>query len=291
MNGILPVSKPQGMSSYDVIRFLQKAIPTLQKHKIGHGGTLDPLAEGVLLLLIGEATKLFDFILEHNKTYEVWIQFGSATTTDDADGEIYATSPIIPSPDQVREVISHFTGHLSQIPPAYSALKVKGKRAYELAREGKQPNLQPREVEIFSHEILSYDQQNRILHTRVLCSSGTYIRSLARDIGNALGCYGHVARLIRTQTLGITLEQCADISRLTETNWTEFLLPMRTVVTLPSLEIKEASWILQGRKLSPHAFCNPPEYDGMYQIVKDEKLLAIGEWKEGRFFYKRVFHA
>ncbi len=290
MDGILPVSKPREMSSYDVIRSLQKTIPSLRKHKIGHGGTLDPLAEGVLILLLGEATKLFGLILEHNKTYEVWIQLGSATTTDDAEGEITATSPLVPTTEQITQAISHFTGRISQVPPAYSALKVEGKRAYELAREGKSPNLQPREVEIFFHEILSYDPQTRILHSRVCCSSGTYIRSLARDIGNYLGCYGHVARLIRTQTLGITLERCAVLSSLTETNWTEYLLPMRTIVDLPILEIKDPTWALQGRRLSLSSFLTPPSQDGMYQIVKDEKLLAIGEWKQGMFHYQRVFH-
>lgn len=291
MDGVLPLHKPSGPSSYDMIRMLQKRMPVLKKSKVGHAGTLDPMAEGVLLLLIGEATKLFPFLLEHDKVYEVWIQFGVATDTDDSTGKVIATSDMVPSQKEVESVVARFQGKIVQIPPRYSALKVEGKRAYERARNGEHVELQPREVDIFEHVLLDYDEKRRVVHTRVRCSSGTYIRSLARDIGEVLGCYGHVIRLVRTETLGIELADTVSLETLSEENWTSFLLSMRRLLTFPILEIKNPLWVTQGRKLEENAFVFPPATNGMYQVVFRDTLLAIGEWREGRFFYRRVFHA
>jgi tRNA pseudouridine55 synthase len=273
-----------------MIRLLQKRIPVLKKSKIGHAGTLDPMAEGVLLLLIGEATKLFPFLMEHDKVYEVWIQFGVATDTDDSTGTIIATSDMVPSHKEVESVVARFQGKIVQVPPRYSALKVEGKRAYERARNGEHVELQPRQVDIFEHVLLDYDEKRRVVHTRVRCSSGTYIRSLARDMGEVLGCYGHVIRLVRTETLGIGLADTVSLETLSEENWTSFLLPMRRLLAFPVLEIKNPLWVTQGRKLEEGSFVLPPAKNGMYQVVFRDTLLAIGEWREGRFFYRRVFH-
>ncbi|MFN4216012.1 MAG: tRNA pseudouridine(55) synthase TruB [Brevinematales bacterium] len=290
MNGILPLKKPSGPSSYDMIRRLQSKIPALKKSKMGHAGTLDPVAEGVLLLLIGEATKLFPFLLEHDKVYEVWIQLGIATDTDDSTGNVIATSDKIPSQRDIASVVACFQGKIQQVPPRYSALKINGKRAYDLARKGEYVELLPRQVDIFEHVLLEYDEKTKIMHTRVHCSSGTYIRSLARDIGEMLGCYGHVVRLVRTETFGIKLEGCISVEDITEDNWTSFLVPMRRLLVFPVLEIKNPLWVAQGRKLEESSFVSPPAKNGIYQVVFSETLLAIGEWREGRFFYRRVFH-
>ncbi|MFN3659694.1 MAG: tRNA pseudouridine(55) synthase TruB [Brevinematales bacterium] len=291
MNGVLPLKKPSGLSSYDMIRMLQSKIRALKRIKIGHAGTLDPMAEGVLLLLIGEATKLFSFLLEHDKVYEVWIQLGIATDTDDSTGNVIATSDRTPSQGDIASVVARFQGKIWQVPPRYSALKIQGKRAYDLARKGEHVALQPRQVDIFEHVLLEYDEKTKVMHTRVHCSSGTYIRSLARDIGEMLGCYGHVVRLVRTQILGIELDGCVSVEDITEDNWTSFLLPMGRLLVFPVLEIKNPLWVAQGRKLKESSFVSPPAKNGMYQVVFNETLLAIGEWREGRFFYRRVFHA
>ncbi|MCX7882093.1 MAG: tRNA pseudouridine(55) synthase TruB [Brevinematales bacterium] len=290
MHGVLPLYKPSGISSYDVIRVLQKKVPQLKERKVGHGGTLDPLAEGVLLLLIGEATKLFSFLLEHDKVYEVWIQLGWRTETDDATGKPLAFSERVPSLREVEEGVARFRGRIWQIPPRYSALKVKGKRAYALAREGEEVKLEPREVEIFEHVLLEYDETTRLIHTRVRCSSGTYIRSLARDIGEILGCYGHVARLVRTETLGISLENCVSLETISSDNWQDFLLPMRQILSFPSLEVRDPLWIKQGRQLERGSFVSLPSSEGMYQVVWENRLLALVKWEAGQFHYCRVFH-
>jgi len=291
MNGVLPVFKPRGMSSYDVIRAVQEQCKFSKNLKMGHAGTLDPLAEGVLVLLVGEATKLFEFLLDHEKVYEVTVQFGVSMTTDDAEGEVVFTSSLFPSFDEVKKIVMQFTGKILQVPPRYSALKVDGKRAYERARRGEDFSLQPREVEIFSHEVMSYDEAKRVLVSRVCCSSGTYIRSLARDMGEALGCYGYVSRLVRLETLGITVGECVPLERLGESNWQNFLLPVSRVLHYPILGVKNPEWVMHGRILERNAFLEPPQNDGFYQIREGERLLAVGEWKGERFFYRRVFHA
>jgi len=291
MDGILPLVKPVGVSSYDVIRLLKRRLPELRGKKIGHAGTLDPLAEGVLPLLVGEATKLFDFLLDRDKLYEVWIQLGAATDTDDAMGRVIRTSPKVPLPEEVDAAVARFRGRILQVPPRYSALKVDGKRAYERARNGEEVVMKPREVEIYAHEIVEYDREKRLLHSLVRCSSGTYIRSLARDIGEELGCYGHVVRLVRQKTLGISLSECVRVEDLSEATWRDVLLPMRRFVGLPVLEVQRPDGVRHGRPLGIQDFTSSPGEDGLYQVVWEESLLAIGEWKAGKFHYRRVFHA
>ncbi len=207
MKAIVTIDKPKGWTSFDVvakIRGLVKKKTGLKRPKVGHAGTLDPLATGLLIVLVGDECKNQDKYMKLDKTYEVELKLGETSTTDDAEGEITKTSEKIPSEDEVMNVINSFVGEVQQVPPIYSAIKVEGKRAYKLAREGKQPAMKQRTVTIhsISHVNYQYPQINFITSV----SSGTYIRSLVRDIGKELGVGAYMTELRRTK-IG---SQCID---------------------------------------------------------------------------------
>lgn len=292
ISGILPVNKPRGISSFDVIRDIKKILPPeLKKEKIGHGGTLDIPAEGVLPILFGEATKAFDFLLGSEKIYRAVVQFGSLTDTDDADGKIIQTFDKKATLEEIKKALPSFTGKIQQLPPKYSALRINGVRSYELAREEKEVKLKPREVEIFCLDINNFNPSAQRLTLTVRCSSGTYIRSLARDIGNSLGCGGHILELLRVKSAGIMLDQCRSPDELKKGNLTDYFLDLNGALDLPALELKpETSHVINGKPLADALFDNPPNRDGIYKIVKNGKLLSIAERKEGKMKYLRVFN-
>ncbi|MBS3956194.1 MAG: tRNA pseudouridine(55) synthase TruB [Clostridiales bacterium] len=179
--------------------------------KIGHGGTLDPLATGVLPIALGEATKLAGYLLNGPKAYRFTLAFGFSTTTDDAEGEVVKASPARPSQDAIRAILPRFTGPIRQRPPAYSALKVDGERAYALARAGRPPELAERDVTILALDLVSAEPDSATFDVR--CSKGTYVRSLARDLAEALGSVGHVSLLRRTMAGPFTLEQALPLDK------------------------------------------------------------------------------
>ncbi len=197
-HGFLSVDKPAGMTSFQVVRIVKRH---LTEKKIGHAGTLDPLATGLLILAIGrQYTRQISTIQDLEKEYEVEIKLGVGTDTDDADGAITNDSKLSVTDDQIKEAILLFVGKLDQMPPQFSAKKVGGKRAYKLARAGETVDLKPSQVVVHSIEILSIKNgEFPILHLKITCSKGTYIRSLARDIGEKLGSFGHVVTLKRTK--------------------------------------------------------------------------------------------
>lgn len=192
MDGWIIVDKPEGMSSAHVVAKIKRLFNV---KKAGHGGTLDPFATGVLPIALGEATKALSYILESTKAYRFEIQWGETRTTDDREGKITTTSPKRPSLQEIEAAIPFFMGFLEQIPPAYSALKVDGKRAYALARQGKEVILPPRQIEIKSLTLIETTPHTATFE--VICSKGTYVRSLARDIALYLGTYGYVLNLRR----------------------------------------------------------------------------------------------
>lgn len=198
LHGWLVVDKPVGPTSAAVVGRLKRALREAGRGRvrIGHGGTLDPLASGVLPIAIGEATKLAGHLLHGSKAYRFTIRFGAATETDDAEGAIVAASPVRPSAAEVAAVLPRFAGPISQRPPAYSALKVEGRRAHARARAGEMVTLAERPVAIHALSLVAADGETATLDVR--CSRGTYVRSLARDIAEALGTLGHVAALRRT---------------------------------------------------------------------------------------------
>ncbi len=290
-SGILPINKPKGISSFDVIRRIKKILPvSAKKDKIGHGGTLDNLASGVLPILFNEATKAFDFLLNSDKEYLAGIQLGAFTETDDSDGEVIEKFDRKVYLDEIESLLPEFTGKISQVPPKYSALRINGKRSYELARENLEVSHKPRTIEIFNIKLESFDPGSRYLILTVTCSSGTYIRSLARDIGMKLRCGGYISSLTRLKSAGITIDECKMIEEITPENFHNSLISINRAVHLPLLELKyEKDYIYQGKTLKDAAFFTQPLQNGQYKIVKDNNLLAVLE-KNGNYYkYLRVF--
>lgn len=210
MAGILVVDKPLGWSSMDVVRRVRKAAGFV---KTGHGGTLDPLATGVVVCCIGRATKAVERIMKMPKVYDTKIDLSAFTKTDDREAdreEVEVAEP--PSEEAVREALKQFVGDIEQVPPMYSAVHVDGKRAYKLARKGESVELEARPVHVASIELLEYEWP--IARVLVTCGKGMYVRSLARDLGKALGTGGHLAALRRTEVGEYTLDGAADAERL-----------------------------------------------------------------------------
>jgi len=212
MNGILLIDKPKGWTSFDVVakvRGQAKAKTGLKRLKVGHAGTLDPLATGLLIVLVGDYCKKAAEYSKLDKTYEVELRLGQASTTDDAEGEIKVVSDQKPTETQVKEAISSFMGEIQQTPPIFSAIKVGGQRAYKLARAGKIPEMKARAVTIRSITDLRYDYPEICFTTEV--SSGTYIRSLVRDIGERLGTGAYMTDLRRTRINDFKLKDAHQI--------------------------------------------------------------------------------
>jgi tRNA pseudouridine55 synthase len=213
-HGWLIIDKPLGLTSAQVVAQLKRALRQAgwpRGFKIGHGGTLDPLATGVLPIAIGEATKLTGRMLEADKGYAFTVAFGSATATDDVEGAVTATSPHRPTVADIEAVLPQFLGPIDQQPPAYSALKVEGQRAYALARAGETVTLAPRRVTI--HALALLDASEDAASFTVSCSKGTYVRALARDLALALGTVGHVSQLRRTKAGAFGLDQAISLDK------------------------------------------------------------------------------
>ncbi len=202
-SGIIVVNKAKDMTSHDCVNIIRRA---LKIKRVGHTGTLDPMATGILPVCIGKATKIADFISLGDKEYEAEFKLGLKTDTLDITGTVVKTSDVSPTKEEVIEVINSFLGKIMQVPPMYSAKKIKGKKLYELARDGIEINRDPVEVEIKEIEILKIDLDENIISIRVLCSKGTYIRSLIDDIGEKLGTYATMTALNRTKSGMFTAE-------------------------------------------------------------------------------------
>ena len=194
INGWVVLDKPVGMTSTHAVTRLKRLF---NAKKAGHAGTLDPLASGVLPVAFGEATKTVPFVQDGEKAYRFTIQWGAETDSDDADGQITAQSEARPQPEAILAALPHFIGTILQLPPAFSAIKIAGERAYDIARDGETPQLTPRPVTIHELVPVSLGRDEATFEAR--CGKGTYVRAIARDLGRALGCYGHVTALRRTR--------------------------------------------------------------------------------------------
>lgn len=212
LNGIISIYKKRGYTSHDVVA---KARGILRERRIGHTGTLDPEAEGVLPICIGAATKAVNYLADADKCYEAEVILGTTTTTEDATGEILETCLVHVTREEIEKVISSFVGEYTQIPPMYSAIKVNGVRLYELARQGIEIERPSRNVTIYSCEVIEWIDYARF-RIRVKCSKGTYIRTLCTDIGKALGCGAHMGYLLRTQVGAFTLSESLTLEELEE---------------------------------------------------------------------------
>jgi tRNA pseudouridine55 synthase len=292
LHGWLILDKPVGIGSTPCVSAVKRALRAAgsAKHRVGHGGTLDPLASGVLPIAIGEATKLAGRMLDATKQYDFTVRFGEETSTLDTEGDVIATSAVRPSPEQTRAVLPQFTGPLEQIPPAYSALKIDGKRAYHLARAGEEVALQSRRVIIHSLSIIECSRDTATFSATV--SKGTYIRSLARDIAQALGTVGHVTMLRRTKAGPFHLSQAITLDFLEETAKARTLdgavLPLVAGLDdIPALPVtpEDALLLRQGRQLL--GFRVSP---GPYLATDDDRPVAMVEASDSGLRVVRGFN-
>ncbi len=216
MDGLLIINKPKGWTSFDVVAKIRNKLGV---KKVGHTGTLDPMATGVLVLCLGKATKKVQEMTGYDKEYVAEITLGATSNTDDAEGEIKssklpAPSSKLPTDDEIQNILKEFKGKIKQVPPQFSAKKIKGRRAYQMARKGQKVGLKP--VEITIHELELLDYKWPILKIRVLCSKGTYLRSLARDMGQKLGVGGYLSALNRTKVGNFSLNKAVSIEEASE---------------------------------------------------------------------------
>ena len=248
MRGIVSLNKPSGITSRALVDRVVRFFP---RAKVGHAGTLDPLASGVLLVCIGSATRLIEPLQRMPKVYRAIVRLGARSDTLDADGQIVETQDCtIPTEGRLRQALAAQVGEVRQLPPQYSALKVKGQRAYDLARAGRAVDLQPRTVRIDRADLVSFRWPD--LELEVECGAGTYIRSIARDVGEAAGCGGLIETLVRTRIGPFTLDDALDGENLSKESLLRHLRPLRDAVAdLPAITLNESqvAEIVQGRSL------------------------------------------
>jgi tRNA pseudouridine55 synthase len=277
--GILILNKATGVTSRKVVDQVARLLPRI---KVGHAGTLDPLATGILIVCIGAATRLVENVQDLPKSYRTLVRLGARSDTLDADGSIeHVAAPRVPSLIEVQEAIVPLVGMVAQKPPAYSALKVQGKRAYDLARAGQALELAARPVRIDRITVLRYAWPD--LELDIDCGGGTYIRSIARDIGDWLGCGGYVETLIRTRTGPFTLEQAVDPLALSAESLHGLLRPaLDAVPTLPRLvlDASQVVAITQGKRLSTRDLQAelPTDAGPLAMLNSEGTLIALGEF-------------
>jgi len=263
VDGWICLDKPEGMTSTQA---LGKVRWLLNAQKAGHGGTLDPLATGILPIALGEATKTIPYCQDHLKTYSFAIVWGEERSTDDAEGEVTATSTVRPAEDAILGILPRFTGEIEQVPPRFSAIKIDGQRAYDLARDGEELDLESRLVYIEELTLCQYNKDSALF--RCVCGKGTYMRSLGRDIARALGTVGHITNL-RRETVGpFTLENAISLAKLEQTGHSA-LLPVETVLgDIPALALneREAAQLKSGQRVS---FIARPDMERLHRAGID----------------------
>ena len=273
MNGIIIINKPKGCTSHDIVYKAKRIF----NEKVGHTGTLDPNATGVLPLLIGKGTEISKYLINHDKTYEAILQLGEKKDTADSEGktieEQNVTSEML-SEVNVKKVLQSFEGHQEQIPPMYSAIKVNGKKLYEYARKGQTVELKPRKIEIYKMELLNIDIQNKTIEFRVDCSKGTYIRTLCENIAERIGTVGYMKELKRTRVGEFKIEDAITIQELEDSkNKLEKFITLEKFFenskNIP-LDDRKIKLFLNGVKLT----CNYE--NGIYKIYHNDKLIGTG---------------
>ena len=276
MNGIINVFKPTGMTSFDVVRIIKK-ISHIKK--VGHAGTLDPEASGVLPVCIGKATKAIDYIMGDFKIYETELKLGVTTDTYDREGKILSESEVNASSEEITQAINSFIGEIKQVPPMYSALKVNGKKLYELARAGIEIEREARPITIYDIEISSIEIP--YVKFRVKCSKGTYIRSLCYDIGELLKCGGMMWNLQRTATGQFHIEDAINIQDLNEENINEHIMPIESIFennTKITIEDKFVKFLLNGVVVKDKALACKFEAEKIYSIYNnDNDFIGIAD--------------
>ncbi len=299
VHGWLVLDKDEGLTSTQAVG---KARRIFNAQKAGHAGTLDPLATGILPIAFGEATKTVPFLMDAKKTYRFTVVWGEETDTDDEQGQVIARSDLRPAREEIEKLLPEFMGEIMQVPPKYSAIKVKGERAYDLAREGKDVELQARPVQIDRLEILVCEQDFCVFEAD--CGKGTYVRSIARDLGQKLGCLGHITQLRRTRvgdfdennalTFDKILEKQEELGHSAPEHGelTDVLRPVETALDdIPALAVdgndvqrlkRGQSVLLRGR--------DAPILKGPVYAISRGTLVALGEVQRGEFKPTRVFN-
>ena len=265
--GIIAINKPQGWTSFDVVNKIKHMVKPL---KVGHLGTLDPMATGVLLVTVGKATKLFDLMQEKKKTYIATFEFGKLTDTLDSTGEVIETMPVKAiSKEELQQVISKFVGEINQVPPKYSAKSINGTRAYTLARHNIDFEIPAKKVNIYNIEILEFAEN--IMKLEIICGSGTYIRALGRDISAELGTVATMTSLIRTQVGKTSIGNTLEINDLNKENINEKITPINDVLDYPNINLNENNTfkILNGQIL------NTDLVDGIYKLNDEFDTIAL----------------
>lgn len=275
MNGILNINKPVGMTSFDVVK---KVKTILNIKKVGHTGTLDPGASGVLPVCIGRATKLVDYIMQGRKTYIAELRLGIATDTYDKYGNIISKSDVNIDQNQLIDTISSFIGNIKQIPPMYSALKVNGKRLYDLARQGIEIERKSRDITIYNIDIMNINIP--YVKLKVECSKGTYIRSLCYDIGKSLSCGGAMWSLVRTHTGEFDILNSISINDLNNENVLQHIIPMdKALNKCPKVFVKHnfKNNVLNGIPIYDEEFLKYVNPDEIYRVYIDrDQFIGIG---------------
>ena len=290
VSGILVVDKPGDWTSHDVVAKLRGI---LHQRRIGHAGTLDPMATGVLPVFIGRATRAVEFAADSNKEYICGLKLGVVTNTQDTTGEVLENRPVDVSREEVEAVLHRFTGPIEQIPPMYSAIKINGKKLYELARKDREVERKPRPVTIYALELLDISPDGASYRLRVVCSKGTYVRTLCHDIGQALGCGGCMSSLQRVKAAGFTLADSVSLEAVQAAvdrgGGESLLLPVDAYFAgLPMLVLKTAGAEKKIRNGAPLPARDVP--DGEYRVYGiDKTFLALGKVADGRLTTVKSF--
>jgi tRNA pseudouridine55 synthase len=298
LDGILVVAKPAGPTSHDIVALVRRLTAT---KRVGHGGTLDPFATGVLPLFLGRATRLVEYHLGDRKAYRATICFGASSTTDDLDGELTPVEGPAPDRAAVEAALATQVGPIAQVPPVYSAIKLGGRRAYAMARAGETPVLAPRQVTIDRLELMDWDATDParpIAIVEVDCSAGTYVRSLARDVGWAVGSAAYLGALVRTGSGGFRIENAHSLKAIRTAAETgpagllSLLLPLDTgLEAFPRVTLSETEVVAVGRgQFIRPAAALPPIALGERLIAVDRsaRIVAVGGIRDGRFAPDKV---
>ena len=270
MDGLILINKQKGFTSHDVVNIVRKQ---LNMKKVGHTGTLDPNATGVLPILVGKATKISKYLMEHDKTYIATIKLGEKTDTGDSEGQVIEEKsiPTDLKKEDINNALQNFFGKQKQVPPMYSAIKINGKKLYEYAREGKKVKIEPRDIEIYKIELLEY--QNNKIKFEVECSKGTYIRTLCENIAKKLGTVGYMEELQRTKVNNFKIEDSILLDDITLENAEKNMIKIEEVFKEKAkikLDNKKLELFLNGVKLT----YNLP--NSIYKIYNNEQFIGIG---------------
>ncbi|CAA0111047.1 tRNA pseudouridine synthase B [Starkeya nomas] len=296
IDGWVLLDKPIGMTSTQAVGAVKWLFSA---KKAGHAGTLDPLASGCLPIALGEATKTVPFVMDGRKVYRFTVRWGIETDTDDSEGQAVVTSELRPAREAILAVLEDFRGEIEQVPPAFSALKINGERAYDLARDGVEVQLAARTVVIHSLELIEQpDADHAVFEAE--CGKGTYVRSLARDFGRALGTRGHISALRRTRVGTFAEEELIPLARLREMSEAmDDAAPMQALRpveigldSLPSLRVSpaEASRLAHGQPIILRGG-DAPILEGPVAVTAGGRLVALGEAEAGEIHPKRIFHS